>query len=83
VIRLNGGDDVIADLRFQNKTTVRVGKDDQIDLTALSFTDYSDVHDQMTQVGKNVVMDLGDGNSLQINNVTIGMLDAHAGDFVL
>lgn len=81
---VTGGADTITDLTFKSKAGVTAGQDDMIDLTAYNFDDYTtDVHDQMTQVGKHVLIDFGGGNTLKINNTTIAILDAHANDFLL
>lgn len=59
--------------------------DDHIELTGFAVADYNDLHDLMTQVGQNVVIDFnGDGSdTLTIERTTISFLDAHSSDFHL
>ncbi len=76
------GHDTVMDF-IVNKTNPAL--DDQINLSGFG-TDYmTDVHDHMTQVGKNVVIDFhGDGtDTLTIVKTTISVLDAHSSDFHL
>jgi Ca2+-binding RTX toxin-like protein len=57
---------------------------DQFDLTGVSGLDsYADVQALMTQIGANVTIDFGAGDTLTILNTTIAMLDANQGDFLL
>jgi Ca2+-binding RTX toxin-like protein len=82
VFNAGDGHDTIADFTT-NKTNPTL--DDQINLSGFG-TDYmTNVHDRMTQVGKNVVIDFhGDGSdTLTIANTTISFLDAHKADFHL
>lgn len=84
VFAQGGGSDTILDLTFKSKTAVTAGQDDHIDLSHWGLSDYAtDVHNHMTQVGKDVVIDFGGGDTLQINHTTIAMLDVHHGDFML
>jgi Ca2+-binding RTX toxin-like protein len=79
-----GGADTVTDLQFQSNKAVTPGKDDLIDLSGWGFSDYTaDVHAKMSQAGKNVVIDFGGGNTLQINHTTIAALDVHHADFLL
>ena len=84
VYKADGGADTITDLTFVNKTGAVNAGDDRIDLRSFGFDDYlTDVHTLMTQVGSNVVINFGSGDSLQINSTTIAILDMHAADFML
>jgi Ca2+-binding RTX toxin-like protein len=57
---------------------------DQFDLTGVSgLSTYQQVHDMMSQVGSDVLINFGGGDSLRIKNTTIATLDANQGDFLL
>jgi hypothetical protein len=78
-VRLGDGNDTILD--FAITTVKRPG--DQITLSGFG-TDYTaDVHDHMTQVGSNVVIDFNGADTLTINNTTTALLDANSAQFQL
>jgi Ca2+-binding RTX toxin-like protein len=54
---------------------------DKIDLSAIAFADYQAVANSMHENGGNTAIDLGGGDLVVLNGVTIAQL--HAGDFVL
>jgi serralysin len=57
---------------------------DEFDLTGVSgLADYNDVRALMNEVGADVVIGFGGGNSLTIRNTTIATLDANQGDFLV
>jgi Ca2+-binding RTX toxin-like protein len=77
------GHDTIMDLTFDKTIPAN---DDRIDLSGMGLFDYmTGVHDHMTQIGKDVVIDFhGDGTDiLTILKTTIAILDAHQADFIL
>jgi hypothetical protein len=54
---------------------------DKIDLSAIGFASYQAVLNSMHENGGNTAIDLGGGDLIVLNGVTVAQL--HAGDFIL
>ena len=75
IIQKGQGNDVITD--FGTSTA----ESDKIRLGGFNFSTYADIAATMRQVGTNVSMDLGNGQTLTLENTTIGALSS--ANFVL
>jgi len=49
---------------------------DAVQLSGFSFSSFADIQAAMTQVGRDTVLDLGNGQSITFGNTTVGSFDA-------